>query len=170
MKSPWKFLLDLASRGRTAQPSEPAPGIDTEHPAASSTAIDTAAAPASAVQAKQIDTANGPGGEVFPAIETASDDRRPDTAMNEVSAVEPVKPTRRKSFARQARGKKSSVDNVAASTKVEYEATKSDVPVPPVTFADEVSALDEDIKQLRRQLADKLSLQNAQLKKMLERF
>ncbi|MDX0680128.1 hypothetical protein GOD67_06960 [Sinorhizobium medicae] len=37
-------------------------------------------------------------------------------------------------------------------------------------FFDEVASLDEDIKMLRSQLAQKLHLQNVQLKKMLERF
>jgi hypothetical protein len=37
-------------------------------------------------------------------------------------------------------------------------------------FFDEVASLDEDIKQLRIQLARKLRLQNDHLKKMLERF
>ena len=37
-------------------------------------------------------------------------------------------------------------------------------------FFDEVASLDEDIKQLRIQLAQKLHLQNVQLKKMLKRF
>ncbi|KSV75969.1 hypothetical protein N185_16105 [Sinorhizobium sp. GW3] len=40
---------------------------------------------------------------------------------------------------------------------------------PPITFADEMKALDGDINQLRRQLAEKLRLQNVQLKRMLER-
>jgi hypothetical protein len=38
------------------------------------------------------------------------------------------------------------------------------------TFFDEVAGLDEDIKQLRIQLARKLHLQNVQLTKMLKRF
>jgi hypothetical protein len=38
------------------------------------------------------------------------------------------------------------------------------------TASDEAIILDEEIRVLRRQLQDKLQLQNAQLKKMLERF
>lgn len=38
------------------------------------------------------------------------------------------------------------------------------------TVSDETISLDEEIKLLRNQLARKLQLQNAQLKKMLERF
>ncbi len=37
-------------------------------------------------------------------------------------------------------------------------------------FFDEVASLDEEIKMLRSQLAQKLHLQNVQLNKMLERF
>jgi hypothetical protein len=37
-------------------------------------------------------------------------------------------------------------------------------------FFDEAASLDEDIKQLKDQLAQKLRLQNSQLRKMLERF
>ncbi|WP_310865730.1 hypothetical protein [Rhizobium hidalgonense] len=37
-------------------------------------------------------------------------------------------------------------------------------------FFDEVASLDEDIKTLKSELAQKLQLQNAQLKKMLKRF
>jgi hypothetical protein len=37
-------------------------------------------------------------------------------------------------------------------------------------FFDEAASLDEDIKQLEDQLAQKLRLQNAQLRRMLERF
>ncbi|MBX5192614.1 hypothetical protein HJB86_27635 [Rhizobium sp. NZLR3b] len=41
-------------------------------------------------------------------------------------------------------------------------------PVP--TFSDKAKSLDEEIRVLRGQLTSKLQLQNAQLKKMLERF
>ncbi|QFI69476.1 hypothetical protein EKH55_4602 [Sinorhizobium alkalisoli] len=37
-------------------------------------------------------------------------------------------------------------------------------------FFHEVAILDEEIKMLRTQLAQKLHLQNVQLKKMLDRF
>ncbi|AVC46711.1 hypothetical protein RLV_0531 (plasmid) [Rhizobium leguminosarum bv. viciae] len=41
---------------------------------------------------------------------------------------------------------------------------------PHESFFASVMSLDEDIKQLRKQLAEKLHLQNVQLKRMLERF
>ena len=53
--------------------------------------------------------------------------------------------------------------------KVEAVAIVSQKPPVVPTISDETS-LDEEIKVLRDQLASKLRLQNAQLKKMLERF
>ncbi|MFA1677445.1 hypothetical protein ACDY97_33355 [Rhizobium mongolense] len=44
------------------------------------------------------------------------------------------------------------------------------LPAQPLTFLQEVAALDEEIAALKATLALKLKLQNAQLKKMLERF
>lgn len=71
---------------------------------------------------------------------------------------------------RRDRGKRGHF-NVATQRAV---ATKSRQSLPPSSsrdlFFDEVTSLDEEIKILRIQLAQKLRLQNIQLKKMLERF
>ncbi|MCK3777316.1 hypothetical protein MZK49_11340 [Ensifer sesbaniae] len=40
----------------------------------------------------------------------------------------------------------------------------------PPTLSDEVAALDEEVRQLRRQLTEKLRLQNKQLAGLLKRF
>ncbi|MBZ7924855.1 hypothetical protein LAC81_29390 [Ensifer adhaerens] len=40
----------------------------------------------------------------------------------------------------------------------------------PLTFTDEVIALDEEVAQLRVQLAQKLRQQNKQLQQLLDRF
>ncbi|MBD9498418.1 hypothetical protein [Ensifer sp. ENS01] len=53
---------------------------------------------------------------------------------------------------------------------VEYGDRSSGASRPPMTFVDEMTALDEDIRQLRRRLAEKLRLQNTQLKQMLGRY
>ncbi|KQZ47482.1 hypothetical protein ASD63_32095 [Ensifer sp. Root558] len=81
-------------------------------------------------------------------------------------ATEPVASLRRKPSKQQAR----EVQNVALAAGVAHGAANSEPRGAPIVFIDEVVALDEDITQLRRQLAQKLSLQNAQLKKLLERF
>jgi hypothetical protein len=59
---------------------------------------------------------------------------------------------------------------VAQSTAVANKDQSAQSPSSRETFFDEVAGLDEEIKQLRIQLAQKLHLQNVQLKKMLERF
>ncbi|ASQ15071.1 hypothetical protein [Sinorhizobium meliloti] len=71
---------------------------------------------------------------------------------------------------RRDRGKRANV-NVATQRDV---APKYHQSLPPSSsrdlFFDEVANLDEEIKMLRSQLAQKLHLQNVQLKKMLGRF
>lgn len=71
---------------------------------------------------------------------------------------------------RRPRGNNSSVRNVAVTAAVKYADDGPDNQLPPMSFLAEVAALDEEIEQLRRQLAEKLLLQNAQLVKLLERY
>ncbi|WP_457584617.1 hypothetical protein [Ensifer canadensis] len=149
------------------------PDAETEKPVAPSMAKDapivapTPDEAATAVEAAAIDVENdlrieGMGGVV---VETGSEKVRSNISPELAHATARVDRPRR-----QTRVGKSSAPNVAVAAGVEYGALNSDARVPPTAFADEVAALDEDIRQLRRQLAKKLSLQNAQLKKMLERF
>lgn len=65
---------------------------------------------------------------------------------------------------RTKRRPKAVIQQVETVTVVE----QASVPAPTVT--DEVINLDSEISELRKQLTQKLQLQNAQLKKMLERF
>ncbi len=81
--------------------------------------------------------------------------------------VHPAQPLPAK---RRRRRGKTNVKNVAVTDAVEYGVGSSSVAQPPMTFFDEVAGLDAEITQLRRQLAEKLLLQNAQLKQMLERY
>ncbi|MBD9596940.1 hypothetical protein IB270_29340 [Ensifer sp. ENS05] len=71
---------------------------------------------------------------------------------------------------RQTRAKRSRAQKIASAPRIAYGEGNSDVQARPISAAEEAAALDTEIRQLRRQLARKLSLQNAQLKKMLERF
>ncbi|NTG75555.1 hypothetical protein G6M02_19695 [Agrobacterium rhizogenes] len=57
-----------------------------------------------------------------------------------------------------------------ASTVTTHQDQSAQSPSPLKTFLDDAVSLDEEIKQLRSQLAQKLLLQNIQLKKMLQRF
>ncbi|KSV74454.1 hypothetical protein N182_27825 [Sinorhizobium sp. GL2] len=82
---------------------------------------------------------------------------------------EPAKPPNRPAK-RRRRSRKTSAGDVAVAEVVGYGDGSSGAPQPLMTFVNEMTALDEDIRQLRRQLAEKLLLQNTQLKKMLGRF
>ena len=60
-------------------------------------------------------------------------------------------------------------DRVVPNSATQSRADPTQTP-PPSDFGKQVAELDEEIKQLRIQLAQKLQLQNIQLKKMLDRF
>ncbi|MBD9649925.1 hypothetical protein IB267_16330 [Ensifer sp. ENS09] len=176
MKSPWKFLVDLASRGRAveqpermpeAAPERPTePPMPMEDPIAASTSDGTAAIVETALVAVETDPVAGE--TVSLAVEIRDDQAIASVASEPARATEAVVPPRRK-LSRRHKPSKSKAQNVASADGVAYEVGNSK-PRVPIAFADEVTALDEDIRQLRRQLGQKLALQNAQLKKMLERF
>lgn len=182
MKSPWKFLVRLASRGSVAEESASTREIDTDKPnAPSPTPIqpdDVAPQPIDSVEAESSEVGSDLGAVT---VETAviEVDRGKDAstttvdrtkARTQVLQAERTHPPQPKPVKRQTRTRKTSVGNVAVVAAVKHVDGSSGVALPPMTFIDEVAALDEEINQLRRQLAEKLFLQNAQLKKMLERF
>lgn len=161
MKSPWKYLVQLASFGRTVKEPESPHEIATEEPIGD---VDEPIVEASNEVAGNRDTATV-GGERAPTttVDRSSTDDR-------VALPEPAGPTRPPPAKKQRRSRKTSASDVAVADAVEYGDGDSSAPQPPMTFVDEMTALDEDIRQLRRRLAEKLLLQNIQLKKMLERF
>ncbi|MFS2150802.1 hypothetical protein [Rhizobium sp. Rhizsp42] len=63
-------------------------------------------------------------------------------------------------------------DSSAPLPKADMRAVKSSVPepTPNESFVIHASILDMEIERLRRELAEKLKLQNAQLREMLQRF
>ncbi|WP_156134107.1 hypothetical protein [Ensifer sp. ZNC0028] len=177
MKSPWKFLLDLASRGRAAGAAEEATKPETEYPHAPPAnpgfAIDPSVPdePATALGVAPIEVASDPGAEAAnSAANVPAGDNTASASPKSADTSERIDRPKRKPSRRQIRAKKSNAAEVAVAAKVEYGAANSDVHVPQSAFFDEATALDGDIKQLRQDLAEKLSLQNAQLRKLLERF
>ena len=170
-------MVDLASRGRAVEQPEPVPEAEpeklraspmtTEDPIVTSTPNETAGTVETAPVAVKTDPAVGDNAGV--AANSVDDKTNSSVAPEPEDAIEAVAATRPKR-SKQRQRSKSKVQNVALATGVAYEAANSEPGVPPIPFVDEVVALDEDIRKLRRQLAGKLSLQNAQLKKMLERF
>jgi hypothetical protein len=182
MKSPWKYLVQLASLGRTvkepdsSRESETAkPNAPPAHISALSVRTSDVAEPivaASNDAVSNLDTAATPtaiaevaGGESA-AVATVDRSTTDDHAVLPERAY-PAQPLPVK---RRRRGAKSNVKNVAVTDAVEYGGGRSSVAQPPMTFFDELAGLDAEIRQLRRQLAEKLLLQNAQLKQMLERY
>ncbi len=175
MKSPWKFLRDLASRGTATEQAKSAPDIETKTPEARPapvveapiTTIDVAVTPTDTVANV---SANDRTLQAPPIVEEPAGPNAPSTDLaDDAPANDQGNPSEDTPIKRQTRLKRSIARNVARATRVEY-GSGAPVPAPQMTFSEEVLALDGDIRQLRRQLAEKLSLQNAQLKKMLERF
>lgn len=176
MKSPWKFLLDLASRGTATEQAKNAPEIETKKPevlpapavGAPIASIVEVATPTDTVANE---SANDRVLEAAPIVEETVGRNAPSTYLaDQAPARDQQHPSEDSSIKRQTRLKRSIARNVALATRVEYGSGNAHVPAPQMTFSEEVLALDEDIRQLRRQLAEKLTSQNAQLKKMLERF
>ena len=185
MASPWKFLSRLVSPRRQpkqegdtvgdakpdllaiAAPAETpveeslnsagGPAVTELPPPDSPNAVPAEPAPLREAESEVNDPPDGVGGDVVAIGGTAlSDDTdivvTPDAATLQLS----VDDTKRK---QRGRVKKTKTAVVISQ-------------VPPVAHAasDDTMSLDEEIRVLRGQLAIKLQMQNAQLKKMLERF
>lgn len=165
MKTPWKFLLDLASRGRSA---ESGPATDTPKsrppsaPVAPPVAVPTVLSDARPTEAAPSEIAKDLNETKDIAVEVVGDKGHSPLLADRTGIDERAGRPMRQPSVRRARASKS----VAATAR----DGAPDVDAPRMTFSDEVTALDEEVRQLRRELAAKLSLQNAQLKKMLERF
>lgn len=194
MKTPWKFLVELTSRRRPAKGQESAIGhatdpeahdIDTEQtqklPSESSASADrNEAVPAFHVPAGSNEREAGP--EAGHALVRRSDEAARTASANEASPSDgradvpaPISGTSLKSqrnapTKHRERAKRTQPDLVARSTIAAQETQRVQPSSSRDAFFDEVASLDEDIKTLKSELAQKLQLQNAQLKKMLKRF
>ncbi|WP_439617265.1 hypothetical protein [Shinella sp.] len=164
MKSPWKFIGNLISRGRPAdadngQDAEPAEAAARAEPAQQNTLPVTEVPPEP--PAEDVSPIRKPAEEEARAPERSARARaKARTAPKRHEVVEVS--TRRK---RVGRAKKASIDTAdAPDNQATSVANTQD------HFQTEVENVDADVQRLRRQLADVLVLQNAQLKKMLERF
>ena len=162
MKSPWKFLARFTSRRRSVETRE----SSTEHDA--DTEADESQAPQTSVLPLNTTEASG-GSEhdesrsVEPvATATSNETERDVEAARAVSASPRPK--------RPERAKRTRTDMVAQSPAIAHRDQNAQASSSRETFFEEVAVLDEDIKQLRIQLAQKLHLQNDQLKRMLARF
>lgn len=183
VKSPWKLLTGLLSRGKTADQHH----VDQANPTevlddaarpgtrfnASETANEGGPAPgqgsSAATQAGEI----GPGDRQKPVPTTAAEvadgtpdgeDSAPDRTIGTVGAERrnpqrTVLPTIRRKIRRKVPGH---------TRDAERDIALGERPRP--NEANAVQALDREIRELRSQLAVKLRLQNDQLRQMLKRF
>jgi hypothetical protein len=169
MKAPWKYLVQLASRGRMVKAPENPPEIETEDPIGevADPIVEASNEEASSLDAPNIDSEVAAVNEGDRTLATVVDRS---TADAQVMLPEPAGPPRPPPTKRRTRSRKTSTGDVAVAEVVEYGDGTSGVPQTPMTFGDEMTALDEDVRQLRRRLAEKLRLQNTQLKRMLGRY
>ena len=198
MKSPWKFLAQLTSRGRPAETPAASSEHDAKTTAIESEAQQTSTLPSSSTEAPDrpyddetsaVDpvattTSNETGRDhdATPAVSQPIDDDvvqvETPAEVSQSNAEAPAlvrqnatskKSPRTPQAKRPARARRARIDRDAERAGPTNEDQTAQSPSRP-TFFEEVASLDEEIGQLRRQLAHKLHLQNVQLKKMLERF
>jgi hypothetical protein len=187
MKTPWRFFRDLTSRKKLPPPdaqfSLPGPASGSGDPEAE--IVPTPVVSESAEQASpdvqiavqtELPQADEHSGQLDDApqldhlVSPQSD--LPDAAASlllDAETEEPVPSPARHKPERRARQIPST--NAVESTIAHNDGQSLEImPQAVGAFVDEVADLNEEIRQLRTALAGKLSLQNAQLRKMLERF
>jgi len=180
MASPWKFLTGLVSSRRQPKPDDRA--IEDVKPD-----VLAIAGPTETTVEESLGIADQPAAEQPQPVEQSdavaiepepSDDSRSDAAViveNDSDKLEPGSGTvladvgafveeveETAEAARPARRPR--------AKKVEASAVVLQVSPAAASASDEMVSLDEEIAVLRTQLAGKLRLQNAQLKRMLARF
>jgi len=197
MKTPWKFLAQLASRRRSANVQENFIAPDTDPEVIESETENKSPLPfdepTEASGTPDHDSAVDHGSMLSDQPES---DPNPPQEMNLSADIqEPGTPARSETnhsgaagktlgpqsktsansqrkpeIRRRERSKNARAEAVAESTVATNEAETVQTSSSGDPFFNEVAIIDEEIKELRRLLAQKLYLQNAQLKKMLERF
>jgi hypothetical protein len=177
MKSPWKFLARLASLGQApagqerafeinpAEPIKPSPSTKPEVPATppleSSDAVPNEIEFNRLEEKRDADVGGLDLSEKTVPIPLGHEIAEVSFRSQHASATRLLPAKQRK------KGKPRPINVVGL---IASENASLDARLPPSTENDEIAILDEEIKQLRRQLTEKLLLQNAQLKKMLKRF
>ncbi|PJR10225.1 hypothetical protein [Sinorhizobium meliloti] len=194
MKSPWKFLAELTSRRLSAKAQQRSIGNGTD-----SKDLESEAEQTPALRLSLRVAASPPGHDADISVDqgsVASDKAKGDDdvaqALKPLIDAEEAQTTGRHEAGRSGAEANSLVPKSPASTSSQskprvkrrergnranaHEAAQSAVAPKQQpsssrdVFFHEMAALDEEIKMLRTQLAQKVHLQNVQLKKMLERF
>jgi hypothetical protein len=197
MRTPWRFVADLVSRKPKAEGNDEVRAVapDTialeykpaaEEPHSDEEAIVVAQtaehAEANVEEAKAVlpsdpEPADDDAAETVPSIGQAAPEisgEAPEPTASPPMPVEPVDPPIEAEKA-PAKPAPTRAKKIAPVAEPVAPAGKSDVSAPtipagPKSVLDEMAKLDADVAELRRQLAKKLTEQNAQLRKMLSRF
>ncbi|NRQ17434.1 hypothetical protein [Ensifer sesbaniae] len=177
MKSPWKYLAGLTSFGRTIKEPASPPEAENSKPDEPSFAreegipapLDRSDDGASATVDGPDTSADPTGNLVVPVeiVEQVSAAIRVDSPRADDHASERAQSAQPRKVQRRVR--KPSARPVAVVAAMQPKEASVVVRSPP-TLSDEVAALDEEVRQLRRQLTEKLRLQNKQLAGLLKRF
>ncbi|TCN34119.1 hypothetical protein [Sinorhizobium americanum] len=197
MKTPWKFLAQLTSRRPSAKAQQSSIGnsadskafeSEAEHTPALRLSLRVAASPPAHDEDVSVDHGSNASDkakgddDVAQALTQAIDAEEAQTTARhdvdhsdaEANSLVPKSAASTKSHAKprgkRRRGKSANGESTAQSAV----AAKPPQSLQPSSSRDlfflEAATLDEEIKTLRIHLAQKLQLQNGQLKKMLERF
>ncbi|TCU11758.1 hypothetical protein [Rhizobium sullae] len=199
MKSPWKFLAQLTSPRRPAEVRESSAGHNPNSKPSESEAQQSTVLPLNSTEAFPVsDRAENRPFDLGATTTSNRSERHPDAggalstpidaediqtaAHQEVSrsgaeahALVPRSRTRKKSprapLAKlSGRAKNARTDMVSQSNAPGNKDESARSSPSREAFFDEVEVLDDEIRRLRAELAQKLQLQNIQLKRMLERF
>lgn len=182
MRSPWQFISDLANRRRqrlAEQSSDPTAddGSDQLLPAPSERPEDVATNVATESQSdRSVIPLEKALGEEAPLRAEASPSKFFGESQKKDQTTEVVpEASRATEIAMMPKTKGRAKGAAKPAPRHELDLTPASDLMPnqlPVerTFHDEVRSVDDDIKQLRAELAGKLRLQNEQLKRILARF
>jgi hypothetical protein len=197
MKPPWKYFAQLVSRQRPSEIADKASACDNARklveielrPAATMLLASQEATPATeqANEGTPEDVVTAPA-----AVDSEIDAKTPDLPLDLAEAAEnegteepvlsDVDPLEQRppgeagvQLPKLRQAKLASAKKVSIGATDAILAIRRDAPVPATSspanpLFDNAAGLDEEIKHLKGELAHKLRLQNAQLKKMLERF
>ncbi|EUB98553.1 hypothetical protein PMI07_004834 [Rhizobium sp. CF080] len=199
MKSPWKFLAGLRSPRRPVETQASSVEDETDIEASESDVQQTPAPSSNSTEASSHPDQDGKPAVDLVATATSNENERDldvsqpisppvdgeeiqtpahqeiDRPGADADASVPetrtsIKSPRTPRTKRPGRAKRTRTDLVSQSTVAADSDQSAQSPSARESFFDDVASLDEEIRQLRSQLAQKLHLQNAQLSKMLSRF
>jgi hypothetical protein len=195
MKPPWKYLARLVSRQRSSEIPDEAVALERAGKPVEielrPTETVLSSSPEADPRGEEKDDSSAVDRVTAPAaIDSEADSKKPplapsltDEAKVEATGEQFVSNTLHRrptgeAAAQMPKLRRATLKNAkkgAGGAIIVIPVTKTDAPVPVTprpedSFFDDAKTLDDDIKQLKHLLAQRLSVQNAQLREMLERF